>query len=225
MTDDLGRRSARPIIVAIAGGSATGKSTLARALAAELAELRPVILGQDRYFRDFMEFPPEKRAEVATANHADALHWSAFHAALDALRAGGTIVEPVAGTRPFQRGDSPRTLGPAGLVLIEGLFALWDEHSRAVADLRLYTEIDDDERVLRRIYRDVTERGGTVEKIVAWYRRDVKPNYPTFTAATRRYADLIVPTDRPNATAIRALADAIRALAPEAERTASRLDN
>ncbi|MGH2460288.1 MAG: uridine kinase family protein, partial [Chloroflexota bacterium] len=203
----------RSIVVAIAGGSATGKSTLARALAAELTELRPVILGQDRYFRDFMELSPEEREQVHTANSSNALHWGAFHAALDALRAGEAIVEPVAGTRPFHRGDEPRTLGPAGLVLVEGLFALWDEHTRAVADLRLYTEVDDDERVLRRIYRDVTERGGTVERIVAWYRRDVKPNYPTYTAATRRFADLIVPTDRPNPTAIRALADAIRGLA------------
>ena len=215
----------RPIVVAIAGGSATGKSTLARALAAELAELRPVILGQDRYFRDFLEFPPEERATVTTANSERALLWSAFHAALDGLRAGNTIIEPAAGTRPYQRGEPPKTLGPAGLVLVEGLFALWDEHTRVVADLRLYTEVDDDERVLRRIYRDVTERGGSVEKIVAWYRRDVKPNYPTYTAATRRYADLIVPTDRTNPTAIRALADAIRALPAESGQRASRPDN
>lgn len=212
MSDQRLGRTHRPVVVAIAGGSATGKSTLARALAAELAELRPVILAQDRYFRDFMEYLPEERERIRTANRADALHWSAFHAALDALCAGKTIVDPVDGTRAFQRGEPVRTLGPAGLVLVEGLFALWDERCRTVANLRLYTEVDDDERVLRRVHRDITERGGSLEGVIAWYRRDVKPSYPTYTAATRRYADLIVPTDRPNPVAVRALADAIRAL-------------
>lgn len=205
--------SRRPIIVAIAGGSATGKSTLARELAAELVDLRPVILGQDRYFRDFAEYSPEEREKVRTANHPNALHWSAFHAALERLRAGATIQEPVEGTRAYQRGEPVREIGPAGVVLVEGLFALWDERCRTCADLRLYTEIDDDERVLRRIHRDITERGGNLEGVIAWYRRDVKPNYATYTAATRRYADLIIPTDRPNAVARQALIAAIRALA------------
>lgn len=203
----------RPVLVAIAGGSATGKSTLARALAEQLADLRPVIIGQDRYFRDFAEYSPEEREKVRTANSSNALNWQAFHAALDALCAGGSIQEPAVGTRAYQRGDPVRTLGPAGLVLVEGLFALWDERCRALADLRLYTEVDDDERVLRRIHRDITERGASLEGVIAWYRRDVKPNYATYTAATRRFADLIVPTDRVNEAAIRALAGAIRALA------------
>lgn len=203
----------RPVVVAIAGGSATGKSTLARALADVLADLQPVILGQDRYFRDFAEYTPEEREKVRTANSSNALHWTAFHDALEALCAGRSIVEPAPGTRPHQRGDPPRVVGPAGLVLVEGLFALWDERCRALADLRLYTEVDDDERVLRRVHRDITERGATLEGVISWYRRDVKPNYPIYTAATRRYADLIVPTDRINEVAIRALADAIRAIA------------
>jgi uridine kinase len=205
--------ASRPVVVAIAGGSATGKTTLARALAAALPELRPVLLHQDRYFRDFAEYPPAERARVHTANHADALLWPAYHAALAALRAGQPIQEPVPGTRPFQRGEVPQTVAPGRVLIVDGLFALWDERTRAAADLRLYTEVDDDERVLRRIYRDVTERGGNVEGIIAWYRHDVKPNYPTFTAATRRYADLIVPTDRPIDPAVRTLAAAVRSLA------------
>lgn len=203
----------RPVVVTIAGGSATGKSTLARALADELADLAPVILGQDRYFRDFAELSPEERERVRTANHPNALHWGAFHLALERLCAGQTIQEPVEGTRAFQRGDPVQTRGPAGVVIVEGLFALWDERCRVVADLRLYTEVDDDERVLRRIYRDITERGANLEGVIAWYRRDVKPNYPTYTAATRRYADLVVPTDRPNRVAVQAIAAAVRALA------------
>lgn len=207
----------RPIVIAIAGGSATGKSTLAEALAESMADLSPVVVNQDRYFRDFAEFSPEERERVRTANHPDALHWTAFHAALEALCEGRPIEEPVPGTRAFQRGDPPKPIEPGQLIIVEGLFALWDERCRTVADLRLYTEIDDDERVLRRIYRDITERGGNLEGVIAWFRRDVKPNYPLYTQASRRYADLIIPTDRPIDTVVRMISLAMRGLLTERE--------
>lgn len=202
----------KPVVVAIAGGSGTGKTTLARTIAAKLEDLHPVILAQDRYFRDFAEYSDEEREQIRTANHPRALQWPAFHAALDALREGRTITEPVPGTRPYERGEVPQEIGPAGVVLVEGLFSLWDERCRDAADLRLYTDVADDERVLRRVYRDITERGSNLEAVVAWYRRDVKPHYATYTSATRGYADLVIPTDRPNEVAICALVDAIRAL-------------
>jgi uridine kinase len=203
----------RPVVVAIAGGSGTGKSTLAAALSSALESLRPVVLVQDHYFRDFAEYDPAERELVRTANHPDAVNWPEFHAALDRLAAGESVELPAPGTRRRARGDPVRTLGPAGLVIVEGLFALWDERCRARAQLRLYTEVADDERVLRRVYRDVTERGGTVEGVVSWYRRDVRPNFERFTAASREYADLVVPTERHNQNMIDALSDAIRAMA------------
>jgi len=207
----------RPIVVAIAGGTASGKSTFARALAAQLADLRPLILMQDRYFRDFAEYSPEQREAVRTANHPDSIQWGAFHQALANLCAGEAIVEPAPGTRPLQRGETPHSVGPAGLVLIEGLFALWDERCREASDVKLYLEASDDERALRRIHRNVVTDGGDFEQAVAWYRRDVQPNYPIYTAATRRYADLIVATDHSTIVALRVLANAIRALAVQTE--------
>jgi uridine kinase len=201
-----------PRVVLIGGGSATGKSTLARAIAVAIPDLNPVVICQDRYFRDFAELTPEERERVRTANHPNAMNWGAFHAALDALAAGETTQLPAPGTRSAQRGDPVETVGPAGVLIVEGLFALWDERCRAVAQLKLYTEIDDDERVLRRLHRDITERGGTVENVLSWYRRDVKPNYPIYTATTRYQADLIVPTHHPVNVAVAGIAAAIRAL-------------
>jgi uridine kinase len=203
---------ARPVVVAIAGGSATGKSTLARGLAAALPELSPFILNQDRYFRDFAELTPEEREQVRTANSPPAMNWDAYHTALSALSDGRPIVEPAPGTRTSQRGEPPQTHRPGRLVVVEGLFALWDERTRARADLRVYTEVDDDERVLRRIYRDINERGGNLEGVIAWFRRDVMPNYPIYTKSSRLYADVVVPTDRPIDRAVFILAAAVRAL-------------
>jgi len=116
----------RPFVVAIAGGSATGKSTLARALCAALIDLDPVILNQDRYFRDFAEYTPEERERLRTANSSNAMNWSAYHDALAGLLAGRAIVEPASGTRLAQRGEAPSPVGPAGLLIVEGLFALLD---------------------------------------------------------------------------------------------------
>jgi len=204
--------SGRPVVVAITGGSATGKSTLARALGEALVDISPVIVNQDRFFRDFAELSPEEREQARTANRPDAIFWPAFHAALDALLAGESTPDPVPGTRAYQRNPEQGVLGPGRVVIVEGLFALWDTRCRVAADLKVYTEVDDDERVLRRIYRDITERGGNLEGVISWFRRDVQPNFPIYTQSTRRYADLVVPTDRPVDTAVRALADAVRAL-------------
>lgn len=207
----------RPVVIAIAGGSGTGKSTLAEALAGALPELAPVVLAQDHYFRDFAEYEPEEREVVRTANHPDAVNWAEFHRALQKLACGDAVDQPAPATRSRARGDAPRTLGPTGLVIVEGLFALWDERTRACADLRLYTEVADDERVLRRVYRDVFERGSTVERIVSWYRRDVRPNFARYTAASREHADLVIPTERHNPTAQGAVRDAILAIAHRRE--------
>ena len=206
-----GNSSKRPIVVAIAGGSATGKSTLARLLAEELADLTPVILNQDRYFRDFAELSEEERERQRTANHPNAVNWPAYHLAFAALLNGEVAIEPAEGTRARQR-EQPHPIGPAGVLLVEGLFALWDEPTRDASDLRLYLEIDDDERVLRRIHRDIAERNATVEGVITWFRRDVQPNYPVYTSSTKQYADLVVLTNKPSDRVAHILAGAIRAL-------------
>lgn len=206
-------RAEAAVVVAIAGPTASGKSTLAGRLATELVELAPAILRQDDYFRDFAEFDEAERERVRTANHPSAVLWAPFHEALDTLASGGQVLQPAPGTRGRARGLPDRRLGPSRLVIVEGLFALWDERSRDRADLRIYLEVDEDERVLRRLHRDIAERGGTLERSLAWYRRDVAPNHPVYTAPSRRYADLVVPTNHAVDVAVAALREAIRGIA------------
>lgn len=207
-------QQARPLVVAISGGSASGKSTLACAIADGLPQLRPVVLEQDWYFRDFAEYDPAERERVKTANHPHAVLWPAFHAALETLGNGGTIPEPAPGTAAYHRRKA-RVLGPCGLLVVAGLFALWDGRCRELADLRLFTEVDDDERVLRRVTRDIAERGGTLEGVVEWYRRDVRPHYAAYTAAYRSYADLVVPTEHGVAGAAAVICHAVAGMAAE----------
>jgi uridine kinase len=199
------------ILVAIAGGTCSGKTTLTNALAERLADLRPVVLNQDAYFRDFSDAPDEMR----TANRPDAVNWEALVPQLQALKRGEPIAHPVPGTRAGARlaaGDLPAHIAPAPVVLLEGHLLLVDERVRELADLKVFVDCDAEIRVLRRLTRDTSRPNASLERSLAWYWRDVLPNNQRFTNLQRTYADLIIPHDRPNPLAPRLLASCIREL-------------
>ena len=200
----------KPVTVGITGGSASGKTTLATALAEELKEFSPVILHQDYYFRDWSEYPTEKREEVITANHPDAVQWEALLGHIRQLIARQPIETPPKGTRAFRRGDAPATIEPSDLIIVEGHLILWNEALRDLMDVKLFVDVEPHERVLRRLLRDVAQRGGDLEWAVAWYRRDVIPNFPVYTEPCKEYADLIVPFLDENPVALQTLVAGVR---------------
>jgi uridine kinase len=199
----------KPVIVCIAGGSASGKSTISRALIERLPERLRAVLNVDDYFRDW-SFDEGLR----TANRPEAVLWPALLADVDRLLAGETIEIPVPGTRGAAQGREPRALHATDLLIVEGVLALWQDELRARADLAVYVDAPDDERLLRRITRDIVERGATVETAAAWYRHDVRPHFARFTEPTRWRADLIVPNPgrAPSEASLAALAAAAEAL-------------
>jgi uridine kinase len=200
------------LVVGISGMSGTGKTTFARALCQQLEDLTPVLLHQDRYFTDWSTYPPHERERLRTANRPDAVNWDALATHLSSLRQGQAVTDPAPGTGAFARGEPSRTIEPSAVILVEGHLLFWDARVRELCELKLFLETEPDERVLRRVVRDVLERGRPLEQVVAWYRRDVLPNYPTYTAPTRRYADLIIPHDVHNPRAVEVVAAGIRAL-------------
>jgi uridine kinase len=198
--------------IGITGGSASGKTTLARALAVSLPEYDPVVLSMDYYFRDWSVYPPEERERVRTANRVEAVHWPAYMEAVHKLQAGESVQEPAPGTGRHARGSEPVTLGPARLLILEGLFVLYPEELRELLDLAIYMELEDSERILRRLSRSSRRDGADLERAVAWLRRDVLPNFPIYTESTRQYADLIVPNLRPDSRAVQLLALGVRSM-------------
>jgi uridine kinase len=205
------REDSHVVVVGVSGMSGTGKTTFARALCEQLDDLRPVLLHQDRYFIDWSIYPPEEREQRRTANRPDAVNWDALTAHLMELRQGKPVTDPAPGTGAFARGEPPRIIEPSAVILVEGHLLFWDARVRELCDVKLFLETEPDERVLRRVVRDVVERGRPLEQVVAWYRRDVLPNYPMYTAPTRRYADLIIPHDVHNPRAVEIVAAGIRA--------------
>jgi len=211
-------QGSKPLTVGITGGSASGKTTFAKALAKELSSLSSVILNQDSYFKDWTEYPAEVREKVVTANHPNAICWEALIRHIEQLAAGQPVETPIPGTRSAARGDEPAIIQPGDVVIVEGHLILWNETVRNLMDVKLFIDVDPHERVLRRLLRDVGERGGDLKHAVAWYRRDVIPNFPVYTEPCKQYADLIIPFQQGNPIALQMIAAGIR------ERIVSRRD-
>jgi uridine kinase len=200
----------RPVLVCIAGGSASGKSTISRQLVERLADRSVALVNTDNYFRDW-----SVDEALRTANRPDAVLWPTLVADVDRLLAGEEIQMPARGTRAAARGVDPWTLRAEDLVIVEGLLPLWSDELRERADLAVFVDVPDDERLMRRITRDIRERGAQVDTAIAWYRHDVAPSYRRFTEPTRWRADLVVPNvgpDGPSQASVAALTAAVRSL-------------
>ncbi len=200
----------RPITVGIMGGSASGKTTFATALAGLLSDYSPITLHQDSYFRDWSEYPPEEREKVVTANHPDAVRWEALIADVEKLRSRNPIETPAPRTRAAHRGDEKKVTQPSDVMIVEGHLIYWNEHLRDLIDIKLFLDVDAHERVLRRMLRDVG-KSGNLEGAINWYRRDVLPNFPIYTEPCKQYADLIIPFLNDNQIALHTVAAGIRA--------------
>ena len=210
-----------PTTLGIMGGSASGKTTFAAMLAEQLADCTPVVLNQDAYFRDWAEYSPEEREKVITANHPDVVLWDALIEDIAKLRRREAIAVPIPGTRAARRGDAPSYLQPSDVVIVEGHLIFWSAALRELMDIKVFLDVDAHERVLRRMLRDVVERGGDLEWAINWYRRDVLPNFPIYTEPCKKYADLVIPFHDENPVALQMLAAGIRARIEEGRASAS----
>ena len=199
-----------PTTLGIMGGSASGKTTFATLLAEQLADCAPVVLNQDTYFRDWAEYSPEEREKVITANHPDAVLWDALIEDIAKLRRREAIAVPTPGTRAAQRQNTTSHVQSSDVIIVEGHLIFWNEALRELLDIKVFLDVDAHERVLRRMLRDVAQRGGDLEWAINWYRRDVLPNFPIYTEPCKKYAELVIPFHDENPVALQMLAAGIR---------------
>ncbi len=199
-----------PVTIGIMGGSASGKTTFASALEEQLSEFAPVVLNQDSYFRNWSEYSEAERERVITANHPDAVLWDALITDIKKLRDRQAIEKPTPGTRASQRGEEKTSVQSSDVLIVEGHLIFWSEDLRDLMDIKVFLDVDAHERVLRRMLRDVAQRGGDLEWAINWYRRDVLPNFPVYTEPCKQYADLIIPFQDENPVALHTLVAGIQ---------------
>lgn len=201
----------RPIIIGVAGGTGSGKTTAARKVKSYFPEARVVIIHHDNYYRDPAHLELEQRARI-NYDHPDAFETELLLQHLEQLRGGGAVESPVYDYEVHRRRARPQRLGPADIVLLEGILVLESEALRGTMDIRIFIDEDADERFMRRLVRDVRDRQRSVESIVEQYRTTVKPMFQQFVEPTKRYADLIIPHGGHNDVAIDLLVVKIRDL-------------
>lgn len=196
--------TSRPVIVGVAGGSGSGKTTVARALAASFRPEQVQIVLMDSYYKDREGVPFEERTRI-NYDHPDAFDEGLLVEHVAALRAGRTIEQPVYDFTRHERRKERLTVQPSKVVILEGILVLAVEALRPLLDLKLFVDTAADLRFLRRLQRDITERGRTPDSVIEQYLATVRPMHEAFIEPSRRHADLIVPEGGHNEIALELL--------------------
>lgn len=182
----------KPFVIGVAGGSGSGKSTVTREVLAAIGREKVAVVMQDDYYRDQSHMPPEDRRQQ-NYDHPDAFDWPLMTQHLAALRKGLAIAMPVYDFAADNRSSETITVNPAPVIVVEGLFALYDAKLRNMMSLKIYVDTASDVRFIRRLQRDISERGRSTESVVSQYLETVRPMHKQFIEPTKRNADVILP--------------------------------
>ena len=196
------------LIIGIAGGSGSGKTTVVKALTDQLKE-RVVVIPQDSYYKDSSHLPMEERQKV-NFDHPDSIDFDLLVRHLKELKAGRSIEQPVYSYITCSRSKTETiTVNPAEVIIVEGILIFCCAELRNQMDIKIFVDADDDDRLMRVMARDIIERGKTVETVIQRYSRTVKPMFLQFIEPSKRYADVIIPQGGHNKVAIDVIAATI----------------
>jgi uridine kinase len=200
------------VIIGVAGGSGSGKTTVVRHIVDSVGADNVTVLEHDRYYRDRNDLRLEERAGL-NYDHPDALETDLLVRHLQDLRAGRAIDAPTYDFARHARQPNTETLEPRRTIIVEGILIFTDAALRNLLDVKVFVDADDDTRFIRRLQRDIAERGRTVPSVIDQYLGTVKPMHLDFVEPSKRYADVIIPRGGHNAVAIDMLLTLIRSLA------------
>ena len=189
------------LVVGIAGGTGSGKTTVAKTIAAALPMQSVAMIEYDAYYHDRPDLTPEARAQL-NFDHPDALETDLFVEHLTALKEGHAVDVPIYDFKHHRRRTESRHVEPAPVVIVEGILVFLDPRVRERLDMKIFVDTDPDIRVFRRIRRDMEQRGRTFESIREQYYRTVRPMHLQFVEPSKRWADLIIPEGGNNRVAL-----------------------
>lgn len=181
----------RPLFIGLAGGSGSGKTTIAEEVVDRL-DGKVALLHHDAYYRNMVDLTFAERTRV-NYDHPSSLETELMVEHLESLRSGLAIEHPVYDFATHLRSDETRRIEPARVVIVEGILVLSDAQLRSELDLKIFVDTDADLRLARRLERDIAERGRSVESVINQYFATVRPMHLEFVEPSRRYSDLIIP--------------------------------
>ena len=180
------------LIIGIAGGTGSGKTTVVKKIACSLPTDSVATIPQDSYYNHQWDVPENVR-KLTNFDHPNAFDWKLFEEQIEALRNGQAIEQPTYSYLTCTRQEATIHVEPKDVIIVEGIMALYDQKLRELMDLKIYVDAAPDERLLRVIQRDIAERGHPLEMLIEKYRNVLKPMHDEFIEPTKQFADIIIP--------------------------------
>ena len=205
----MANRENKPVIIGVTGGSGSGKTTVSRAIFEQLHGHSLLMLQEDSYYNDQSDMPFEERIKT-NYDHPNAFDTELLVKQLKDLLDWRTIEKPIYDYTEHTRSSEVEKVEPKEVIILEGILVLNDPALRDLMDIKIFVDTDDDIRIIRRIQRDIEERGRSLQSVIDQYKSTVKPMYHQFIEPTKRYADIIVPEGGENQVAIDLLVTKVR---------------
>lgn len=181
-----------PVIIGVAGGSGSGKTTVVREIIRNIGKQQVTVIHHDSYYREVAHLSFEERTRI-NYDHPDSLETALLVAHLHMLRAGQAVEVPVYDFAQHNRATETETAEPRKVIIVDGLLVLWDAELRKMMDIKVFVDTDADVRFIRRLKRDIDERGRSAASVIEQYTSTVRPMHLEFVEPSKRYADIILP--------------------------------
>ena len=205
------------IIIGISGGTGSGKTTVAKEVRRHFPEESVVVIHHDSYYKDRSPLSPAERERI-NYDHPDSFDNKLMIEHLRTLKEGQPVEKPTYDYETHTRKNETIRVRPANIILIEGILVLADELLRDLMDIKIYVDTDADERFIRRLKRDIVERGRKVDQVIEQYLKTVRPMHLQFVEPSKRYADVIIPEGGLNLVAVDLIVTKIRDILDQHER-------
>ncbi len=189
------------LIIGIAGGTGSGKTTVVNQIIEELKNEEVDVISQDSYYQDTSHLSYEQRTKI-NFDHPKSIDFDLLVSHLKELKAGKNIQQPVYSFKEHNRTGETVTIEPRKVIIVEGILILTHPDIREMFDIKIYVHADSDERLIRRLKRDIAERGRDLEEVLNRYQTTLKPMHQQFIEPTKEFADIIIPTNRYNTVAV-----------------------
>ena len=189
------------LIIGIAGGTGSGKTTVVKQIVEQSPKGQVVVITQDSYYNDTSDLTYDERVAI-NFDHPSSIDFDLLKEHLMLLRSGKTIQQPVYSFKEHNRTGQTVAIEPKGVIIVEGILVLSQPEIRDLFDIKIYVHTDSDERLIRRLKRDICERGRDLDEVLHRYQTTLKPMHEQFIEPSKEYADLIIPTNRYNTVAV-----------------------